>query len=320
MSLKRKIKKVKRALRRPFEWLGVGLGIAILSSLPRRALLATADFASAVMYFFDARGRRRALANLRIIRGRGEGPCTAAEAKVIRRSYRNMARTVAHAIWTLRDAKRRVALSGEMSAEGKALLAAHHPAVTVSGHLGCWEILSQLAYLEGHEMMSVAKDIGTSAMTELLMKARRSIGQEIVHAKGAFVPLMKGLKSGKSLGLLVDQAVSPSDGGIWVRFFGRPVPMSAAPAFFAAKCKAPVFVAWSRPLRDGRYRCEVIATHKWEEARDVWGLTQKCVSELEGVIRRHPSCWTLNYNAFRKTPKEEDLKKLAEREAGAKTP
>lgn len=326
MSLRRKFKKAKRALRRPFEWLGICTAMAVLCPLPRRALLEAADAASAVMYFFDRAGRRRALANLRIIRGSAapgssapapDSPASAAETKVIRRSYRNMARTVAHAIWTLRDARRRAALAGEMSPEGKALLAAHRPAVTVSAHLGCWEILSQLAFLEGHEMMSVAKDIGSGGMTRLLMRARRSIGQEIVPAKGAFVPLMKGLKAGKSLGLLVDQAVSPSDGGIWVRFFGRPVPMSAAPAFFAAKCKAPVFVAWSRPLKDGRYRCEVIATHKWEEARDVWGFTQKCVGELEGVIRRHPSCWLLNYNAFRKTPKADDLKKLAEREASA---
>ena len=202
-------------------------------------------------------------------------------------------------------------------AEGKRFLAENSPAVTVSGHLGCWEILSQLAFLEGHEMMSVAKDIGSKGMTSLLMKARKSIGQEIVHADGAFRPLMAGIKSGKSLGLLVDQPVDPRDGGIWVRFFGRPVPVSAAPAFFAAKGKAPIVTAWSRPLRDGRWRCEVIATYPGEAARDIWGMTQRCIRDLEGVIRRHPSCWVLSYRYFRKERKfgPEDRKQLEEREA-----
>ena len=166
-------------------------------------------------------------------------------------------------------------------------------------------------------MMSVAKDIGTSGMTALLMRARRSIGQEIVPAEGAFKPLMNGIRSGKSLGLLVDQSVSPKDGGVWVRFFGFPMAVSAAPAFFAAKAKAPIAVAWSRPLRDGRYRCEVLEVISAADARDVWGTTQRCARTLERIIRRHPSCWVLNYNFYSNLPRPEDLATLAERESAS---
>ena len=204
-----------------------------------------------------------------------------------------------------------------MSERCRAFLAANRPAVTVSGHIGCWEILSQLAFLAGHRMMSVAKDIGTGGMTKLLMRARRSIGQEIVPAGGAFRPLLAGLRAGKSLGLLVDQVVKPKHGGVWVRFFGRPVPVSAAPAFFAAKCGAPILVAWSRPMKDGSYRCEYVADYPPEAARDVWAMTQRCLADLERVIRRHPSCWVLNYNAFRRRPTAEELAGLEKREAVA---
>lgn len=275
-------------------------------------MLALCDFVSAVMYRFDDKGRRRSLANLRVVNGRlkSDGIVrpvdvydpTKAEERIIRRSYRNMARTVGHAFWTCRNAVERVKQAGEMSEAGKRFLAENKPAVTVSGHIGCWEILSQLALLEGHRMMSVAKDIGTDGMTKLLMKARTSIGQEIVHADGAFRPLMQGLKDGKSLGLLVDQVVDLKDGGVWVKFFGVPITVSAAPAFFSAKGKAPIVVAWSRPLKDGRYRCEIIASYKPDEARDIRGMTQKCIRDLERVIRRHPSAWVLNYNYFRNLP------------------
>ena len=311
MRLRRRDKRFLRALRRPFEWVGVFLGYLVLSNLPRRAMLAVCDLAAGIMYLFDRSGRTLALANLRVIYGRD---VVGAE-KIVRRSYRSMAWTVGHAFWTCRNAKSRAAAAGEMCEEGKAFLAANRPAVTVSAHLGCWEILSQLAFLEGHRMMSVAKDIGTDGMTRLLMKARRSIGQEIVHADGAFRPLMQGLKDGKSLGLLVDQVVKPKNGGIWVRFLGRPVPVSAAPAFFAAKGKAPVIIAWSRPLRDGRWRCEIISSYRPEEARDIWGFTQKCIHDLECVIRRHPSCWVLNYRYFRKKPNAQELAQLERRES-----
>lgn len=309
-----KIKFIKRKLRRPLEWLGIGLGILVLSNLPRRWMLGLCDFMSAVMYRFDDKGRRRSLANLRVMYGKinCDGVLrpvevynpTKAEERIIRRSYRNMARTVGHAFWTCRNAVERVRKSGEMSATGKKFLAENKPAVTVSGHIGCWEILSQLAFLEGHPMMSVAKDIGTSGMTKLLMKARTSIGQEIVHANGAFRPLMQGLKDGKSLGLLVDQVVDLKDGGVWAKFFGVPIPVSAAPAFFSAKGKAPIVVAWSRPLKDGRYRCEIVASYKPDDARDIRGMTQKCICDLERVIRCHPSCWVLNYNFFKNIPDE----------------
>ena len=330
--MSRKTRKLKNKLLVPFAWIGIGLGLCIIPWLPRRALFELCDFLSALMYFFDRRGKRRALRNLRIVRRKNADICperiyaevafdpdaakydpTPAEAKVIRRSYRNMCRTVGYAFWTCFRAKERCAATGIMCEEAKRFLAANRPAVTVSGHIGCWEILSQLAFLEGHRMMSVAKDIGTGGMTSLLMKARRSIGQEIVPAEGAFKPLLQGIRDGKSLGLLVDQSVSPKRGGIWVRFLGLPISVSAAPAFFAAKGKVPIVVAWSRPLKDGRYRCEAVDAIAADEARDIWRTTQRIARDLERVVRLHPSCWVLNYNFFSNWPKPEDLKTLKAR-------
>ena len=337
--MSRKTRKLKNKLLVPFAWIGIGLALCVIPWLSRRRLFGLCDALSALMYCFDRRGKRRALRNLRIVRRKGAYICSgqmyaevlfdpdrakydpsAAEAKIIRRSYRNMARTVGYAFWTCFRAKQRCADTGTMCVEAKLFLAENQSAVTVSGHIGCWEILSQLAFLEGHRMMSVAKDIGTGGMTALLMRARRSIGQEIVPAEGAFKPLLQGLRDGKSLGLLVDQSVSPKRGGIWVRFLGLPIAVSAAPAFFAAKGKVPIIVAWSRPLKGGRYRCEIIDTVSAEDARDIWATTQRIALDLERIVRRHPSCWVMNYNFFSNLPRPEDLATLTEREARPVSP
>lgn len=320
----RKTRKLKRKLLVPFEWLGIAIAMCFIPWMPRRMLFAACDFASGVMYFFDRRGKRRSLENLRIVRGvsthtdepwafdpdRSPYDATPSERKIIRRAYRNMARSVGYAFWTICRARGRCAATGEMDSRSRAFLAANRPCVTVSGHLGCWEILSQLAFLEGHAMMSVAKDIGTSGMTRLLMCARRSIGQEIVPAEGAFKLLMAAIRGGKSLGLLVDQSVSRKSGGVWIRFFGLPFMTSPAPAFFAAKAKAPIIVAWSRPLKDGRYRCEFLDSIDAADARDIRGTAQRCADTLAKVIRRHPSCWILSYNYFRKKPTEAEVKAM----------
>ncbi len=318
---------MKNRLLVPVEWLGIALAMMLMPILPHRLLLVVCDFVSFVMYRLDRRGRIRALFNLRIITGRVSPTCniyrldvdaasydpTSREEKIIRRSYRNMSRTIGHLVWTSFMARRRAAAVGIMSSEGKELLARNRPAITVSAHLGCWEILSQLAFLEGHQMMSVAKDIGTNSMTRLLMRARRSIGQEIVPAKGAFKVLMNGIRNGRSLGLLVDQHVDPQDGGVWVRFLDRMIPVSVAPAFFSAKSGATIITAWSRPLKSGHYRCEILSHYTSSDARDVWAMTQRCANDIEAVVRRHPSCWVLNYNYFSNVPTEADFAALAKR-------
>lgn len=311
-EMSRRSARIRRKILMPFEWVGIVVALVIILPLNRRVLFGFCDLLSRGMYRFDRRGKRRALENLRIVCGtcmgsegtpdfdpdRAQYNPTRDEERIIRRSYRNMARTVGYAFWTMVRAKTRCEASGGMDDRVRAFLAANRPAVTVSAHLGCWEILSQLAFLEGHRMMSVAKDIGTSGMTRLLMRARRSIGQEIVSAKGAFRALLRGVRDGKSLGLLVDQRVSVRKGGVRIRFFDRPMSVSAAPAFFASKAGLPIIVAWSRPLKDGRYRCEFVSSYAPDKTEDVNGLTQRIADDLARVIRRHPSCWVLNYNYF----------------------
>jgi KDO2-lipid IV(A) lauroyltransferase len=311
-----KAKRFKRALRRPFEWLAIGLGMALLSSVSHKTLFKICDFLSFVMWAFDSKGRKLAKENLSYVFERKIPPRR--EKLIIKRSYRNMARTIGHIFWTSRNALKRSAEVAELSPKCREFLKNNKPAVTVSAHLGCWEVLSQLVYLEGNDIVSVAKDIGTGAMTELLMKSRRSLGQNIVHAEGAFRPLLQGLKDGAYIGLLVDQVVKKKRGGVWVRYFGRMVPVSAAPAFLAAKAHVPIILAWCRPLKNGHYRCEYIADYPNEKKVDIWQRTQEIISALEKVIRAHPSCWILNYRYFRAVPELEDIEQLEAREAALK--
>ena len=71
--MSRKTRKLKNRLLVPVEWLGIALALPLMVCLPRRALFAFCDILSRVMYRFDRRGKRRALFNLRIVRGADRG-------------------------------------------------------------------------------------------------------------------------------------------------------------------------------------------------------------------------------------------------------
>ncbi len=320
-------KRIKHAIVKPFAWVGIGIAWLVFAHVPHRVLFLICDLISAAYYWLDTRGRKLSLLNLRIVRGKGpelrpghwqpdfnvrnlKYDPTRREEIVIRRSYRNMSRTIAHIFWTSVNALERAKSVAVLTEPCRRFLATHKPSITVSAHLGCWEVLSQLVVMEGHPIISVAKNIGTDAMTKLLMRSRQAIGQEIVPVDGAFRHLMKALADGKDVGLLVDQFVNRKDGGIWVWFLGRPICVSVAPAFLSAKSHAPIIVAWSRPLKDGSYRCEELATFSGDGKVDIRGRTKEILGVLERVIRRHPSCWVLNYRYFNEGPEQSEFDAL----------
>ena len=148
-------------------------------------------------------------------------------------------------------------------------------------------------------MLSVAKQIGSPEMTAHLIRLRSTIGQQLVPAEGALRPLLNALKHGTSIGLLIDQHTNVWEGGAWVDLFGVPAGISMAPAALARKTKTPIIFAWSRPLKDGRYRIEPGELFPHNPNVGDAERAQQLASAFERVIRRHPSLWCLNYRRWR---------------------
>ena len=197
--MKRKLKRAKRVLRRPFEWLGIGLGWLVFAHVSHRMLFRICDFIAAVGYHLDRAGRELSRENLRLVMG-AEHLTPRREELILKRSYRNMMRTLGHVFWTSRKARARAAAVGEFAPKCIEFLDANKPAITVSCHMGCWELLSQLVYLQGRKIVSVAKDIGTPGMTEMLMKSRCSLGQTIVRAEARSIRFCRGCRRVRTWG------------------------------------------------------------------------------------------------------------------------
>lgn len=290
------VKRIYRTLRLPFEWFAIWLGETIIPPLSMAGALRLSRFIADTVFFFDGTGKAVSFANLRTM-----FPLLSARRQRIlaHGAYRNMARVLVMIFWFgCRDTRARIKRWVTFGPSVLAALNAHRPCVTVSAHVGNWEILSQSCVAAGMPMTSVAKQVGTEGITKRLTRIRSCIGQEILPAEGALRGLVHALKSGRYIGLLVDQHTHVWQGGAWVDFFGIAAGVSLAPAALALKFKVPILFAWSRPLRDGGYRIEPGGLFL-PEGQTQQQLAQTMVSAFERVIRRHPSLWCLNYRRWR---------------------
>ncbi len=291
------VKVYYRNMWRPVEWFLVWLGQRIIPPLSVHGMLRLSRWIGDTAYAFDCCGKAVAAANLRLMFGARLTP--ARERALVRRSYRNMARVLVNIFWMSRDTLARIRDQVTFSPAVLDALRVHQPAITVSAHFGNWEILSQAAVASGIPMMSVAKRIGSPEMTDRLTALRATIGQQIVPAEGALRHLIHALKHGISIGLLIDQHTHVWEGGAWVNLFGVPAGVSRTPSALSRKQKVPIIFAWSRPLKDGRYRIEPGEIFLPDSAQDDQARTQQLVEAFERVIRRHPSLWCLNYRRWK---------------------
>jgi len=293
----KRIKKIYRHLRKPFEWFLVWLGEMIIPPLSLSGLLRFSRWIGDIAYTFDRQGRAIAHANLKLIFGKRI--TLPRERAITRRAYRNMARVLMNIFWMSRDTLKRLQQTVTFSPCVLEELRARQPAITVSAHIGNWEILSQACVSKGIPMMSVAKTTGSDELTARLTRFRSTIGQQIVPSEGAVRHLMQALKHGTSIGLLIDQHTHVWQGGAWVKLFGIPAGISLVPAALSRKFQVPIIFAWSRPYKDGRYRIEPGQIFSPAPQQDDTATTQEIARAFERVIRKHPSLWCLNYRRWR---------------------
>ncbi len=291
-------------MRMPLEWFGIRVAQTLIPCLSALTVVRLADFISTLAPIFDRRGKKIAQANLRLMFG--EQMTAARERVIIRRSYRTAMRTILNLFWLLRNTRKRILEQVEFTPETLEKIRHHQPAVMLSAHLGNWELVAQGGVANDIPIMCVAKQIGTPAMTDLLTRQRASIGQEIIPVEGAVRPLIRTLKGGKSVGLLIDQHMSAEEGGTCCTFFGLPVSVSMTPATLSRKLNIPILFVWARPLKKARYRIECSDVFLPDPAISDPVRTQQLSDAIERVIRRHPSYWCLTYRRWRKIGPGED--------------
>src|SRR5207302_2606057 len=126
-------------------------------------------------------------------------------------------------------------------------------------------------------------------LNDLVNANRKRLGSDIVLHDDAARGILRALKRNRFIAIPLDQNTRPDRGGVYVRFFGKPVAASRAIALFALRTGAPIVPTACFPLRGGRYRLywgdpiEVPEGRNDDERERA--LTQACVSYIEKCVR-----------------------------------
>ena len=279
------------------------VGLFIIPPLPRRAVVGLARCIAAVAWLVARRERRIGLANLDLAFRDTLTP--AAKRAILRESFFTFALVLLDVFWFSRDSRARVArwVASEPSMEP---LWQKCATVGVTAHLGNWELLGQAVSMRGDPLHSVAMPLANAAVDELFLKVRVDNGQQIFPRQGAVRQLLRTLRAGKKIGLLLDQNTLPQEGGQFVEFFGVPVPVSAAGSVLGLKTGAQFFFAFCLPQRDGSYR--MLSTGHFtptplqpgdDEAAAVAALTARTAAVIEQTVRAYPGQWLWMYKRWK---------------------
>jgi KDO2-lipid IV(A) lauroyltransferase len=289
-------KAAKRESRRPFETAAFRAGLFLIPRLPRRAVLALAWLGGNIGFLADARGRRIGRTNLNI--AFGDTKTTAEKRAILRTAYVTMTRTLLDVIWFGTHSKNRLQNYVEIDSSIESALR-QKSQIWITAHFGNWEIMGQMTALHGFPMHSIAMPVKNPEVNQLLIERREITGQTIIPRKGALRKLLGILRNGGKAAFLVDQNTKESEGGIWVNYFGLPVPVTSAPAMLAAKTGSEILIGFCIPLRGGRYRVymtETIPAPASSGKETVNELTQHILTAIETEVTRHPEYWLWMYN------------------------
>lgn len=185
----------------------------------------------------------------------------------------------------------------ELMAEGKGVIVA-------TGHIGMWDVLGYVAGLQGIPLISVYRPSHVPALDDAIKKMRTGTGQDLLLREGAVWQLMKSLKEGKMLGLLVDGGGKNSRN--FTPFLGTMTATTPTPAMLHLVSSSPIAVVTCQRLGRMRFKVKVwdvvrdMATG--DRRRDLEAITARLNGALSVAILSAPEQWFWQNNRFRHRP------------------
>jgi len=182
--------------------------------------------------------------------------------------------------------------------------------ITVSGHLGNWELQGAAAATAMTEPFTVAAvQQSNPYINRFITKRRNDMGMQVAGTKAAMKLLLKALKKGQAIGLVADQNAGRD--AVFVNFFGKIAATQPGPAQLALRFGAPMVVGAAIRIGPGKFK---ILSQQVEIREDdtLETLTQRHVKILEEFIRQYPEQYFWLHRRWKTRPhwgtKEEEEK------------
>ncbi|MBD3872525.1 MAG: lysophospholipid acyltransferase family protein [Acidobacteria bacterium] len=165
----------------------------------------------------------------------------------------------------------------------------------LTAHIGSWEVAALVTGLKLEAGLSVVNRPLDNPYLELeLDRLRKLYGNDVFGKRNIAREMLRQLKSGGGVGILIDQRVR-EDQGVEVPFFGHSAWTHPILARMARKTGAPVVPVFALREAPGRYSVhyeEPLRVEDLTEAESEDGpLTARYMAVLEAAIRARPEQW-----------------------------
>jgi len=176
-----------------------------------------------------------------------------------------------------------------------------------TGHIGAFELMITAMGLNGMPFMVVGTALKDERLNDIVVRFRAKHGSEPISRGRETFKLIKALKSGGAVGMLIDQDTRVKSR--FVDFFGMPASTPVGAALMAMKTGAAVVPALIHLGEDNLQHMilypEVEMVNTGDEERDMVTNTQTLSTILENAIRRHPAQWVWMHERWKTKPGEE---------------
>jgi len=169
--------------------------------------------------------------------------------------------------------------------------------VAATAHLGNWDLLGCSQAGAGVPLTIVTKTLSSPRIDRLWNRSRLASGLRLAAASGSIAQVIRSLRRGEVVGLVVDQRCPASEGGVRLPFFGHAAWTTIAPAVLAARTGAAILPVMTFRRRDGTH---VVLVGEEIERRATAPATMAHVNSiLERWIRNHPDQWLWLHRRWR---------------------
>lgn len=180
-------------------------------------------------------------------------------------------------------------------------------ALIIGAHLGNWEWMASVLTCLGYKLAEIVRPLDDPRMNRYVVSVREACGVRTVPKTKAGKELLRLLKEGWVVGVLIDQA--PRDSAVPVTFFGQPCWGTIAPALVAARAKAPIVSMSFVRQPSGRYTLTlsppIELTAAGEKKVDFVAVSQQCQDLIEQAIRANPDQWLWLHRRWKQRPRLE---------------
>jgi KDO2-lipid IV(A) lauroyltransferase len=178
--------------------------------------------------------------------------------------------------------------------------------IGITGHIGNFELLAAYIASLGYRIAVIGRELYDARLNQMLVDNREALGLTNFSTTESPRTILRWLKSGGALGVLIDTD-STRVRGAFVPFFGRLANTPIGQSLLGLHAGAAFLPMACLRTDDNRYRIiikrEVCISPSGNMEEDACQMTQACTKVLEKIIAENKSQWIWLHNRWHTSPK-----------------